>query len=423
MARRWRSIIALALITSTLASHYSAMASETVTYKYDALGRLVQVSRAGTVNNGITAAYTYDKADNRTNVNVAGAPALPDFTINDVSVTEGGSLVLTVTKTGSTSSTISVNFATANGTAAAGSDYTANSGTLIFAAADTTKSITILTADDAAVESAETVLVNLSGATGGATVSDSQGTGTINDNDAAPTCGGVSFTIGSNGAVTEGASSVFTVTKAGSTSSSCSVNYATANGTAAAGSDYTAASGTLTFTSAQASMTVSVGSTDDAAVESAETFSMSLSSPSGGSAIGTPGSATATLNDNDGAGSCSGVSFSVSDTAGDEGTTFGFIITKAGSTTVSCSVNYATANGTAVAPGDYQAQSGTFTFAPAETTKAVNITPPMTGPGEGTETMYLNLSSPTGGATITDSQGQGTIYNYFDDGGGGCPLC
>lgn len=45
-----------------------AAASETITYSYDALGRLVQVTRAGTVNNGASATYTYDPANNRTNV-------------------------------------------------------------------------------------------------------------------------------------------------------------------------------------------------------------------------------------------------------------------------------------------------------------------------------------------------------------------
>jgi len=49
----------------------AASASETITYSYDARGRLVQVKHGGTVNNNVTANYTYDKADNRTNVNVA----------------------------------------------------------------------------------------------------------------------------------------------------------------------------------------------------------------------------------------------------------------------------------------------------------------------------------------------------------------
>jgi YD repeat-containing protein len=113
--------------------------------------------------------------------------------------------------------------------------------------------------------------------------------------------GGVSFSVSSNGAVTEGANSVFTITKAGTASVSMSVDYATANNTAVAPGDYTSKSGTLTFTTSQASKTVSVTTVNDAAVESAETFKLNLSSPTGGSTLGTA-SATATINDNDGGG-------------------------------------------------------------------------------------------------------------------------
>lgn len=56
-------VFATLLLTSA-----SAQASETITYQYDALGRLVQVTRSGTVNNGASATYTYDPANNRTNV-------------------------------------------------------------------------------------------------------------------------------------------------------------------------------------------------------------------------------------------------------------------------------------------------------------------------------------------------------------------
>jgi YD repeat-containing protein len=113
-------------------------------------------------------------------------------------------------------------------------------------------------------------------------------------------CSGVSFTIASNGAVTEGVPSGFTVTRTGTITTSCTVNYATANGTATAGSDYTATSGTLTFTSAGSStQSVSVPTTDDAAYEGAETFVLNLSAPSSGAALGSPSSATATINDND----------------------------------------------------------------------------------------------------------------------------
>jgi hypothetical protein len=55
----------------------AAIASETVTYTYDAKGRLVKVERTGTVNNNLKAEYTLDKADNRTNVKLTGSPNSP----------------------------------------------------------------------------------------------------------------------------------------------------------------------------------------------------------------------------------------------------------------------------------------------------------------------------------------------------------
>jgi len=415
MTGRRRSLLALGLLVSCISPINSAFGGETVNYAYDARGRLIQVSRSGTVNDGIQASYSYDKADNRTNVTVTGQ----SLSVNDVSATEGSPLVFTVTRT-ATASAISVSYATSNGTATAGSDYTTTSGTLNFAVGQATGTVSVPTTDDTTSESAETVTLTLSNPTGGAILSDATGIGTINDNDAPPACSGVSFTIASNAAVTEGTNSVFTVTKSGTATGSCSVSYATSNGTATAGSDYTAKSGTLTFTTAQTSQTVSVTTTDDAAIESAETFSMSLSSPTGGSTVGSPGSATATLNDNDG-GACSGVSYSVNDASVTEGDPLVFTVTKAGSTTSSCSVSYATANGTATTPTHYTAASGTLTFTSTQTSKTVTVTTIYIGRLNATLNMYLNLSSPSAGATITDSQGKGSIAADGDP--NGCPLC
>ena len=61
---------ALAVVAAAVLTGRSANASETVNYTYDARGRLVKVERSGSVNNNVKADYTYDKADNRTNVNV-----------------------------------------------------------------------------------------------------------------------------------------------------------------------------------------------------------------------------------------------------------------------------------------------------------------------------------------------------------------
>lgn len=111
------------------------------------------------------------------------------LSIDDVQRVEGDSgnsnLVFTVTRSGDTSGTSSVDFATANGTAGSTSDYIVTSGTLQFLANETTKTISVQVNGDTDVEADETFFVNLSNASGAA-ILDNQGTGTIvDDNDGA----------------------------------------------------------------------------------------------------------------------------------------------------------------------------------------------------------------------------------------------
>lgn len=175
-------------------------ASESVSYCYDALGRLTQVGKTGGPASGKKTTTTYDAADNRSNQTTTtgtidctasgggGGPPGPSFSINDAIGTEGETLVFTVTKTGSTTSTYSVDYATANGTAT-GADYTAASGTLTFAPTQMTKMISVVTRTDFKVEPNETFYVNLSNPTNGATISDGQGIGTLfNDDSVCLTC-------------------------------------------------------------------------------------------------------------------------------------------------------------------------------------------------------------------------------------------
>lgn len=291
-----RSSVVLGLAAALAAS--AAVASETITYSYDARGRLVAVARSGTVNNGDTASYSYDKADNRTNVTVTtSGVSHPSFSVSDASAAEGSSLVFTVTRTGSTTASYSVNYATADGTATAASDYSAVSGTLTFAPSETSTTVPVATINDTSVESSEAFYLNLSGASGGATISDPQGVGTISDDDIAPP---PSFAISDASAI-EGGGLTFTVTKTGSISTSFSVSYATANGTATAGSDYSAVSGTITFAAAETSKTVTVSTIDDLDVEGFEDLHVNLSGATGGATI-SDAQAVGTIEDNDSSG-------------------------------------------------------------------------------------------------------------------------
>ncbi|NRT55988.1 hypothetical protein HNQ01_001723 [Leptothrix sp. C29] len=117
---------------------------------------------------------------------ITDAADLPKLSINDVVVNEGaGTATFTVTLTGATTQTTTVAFATADGTAKAGSDYTAVSGTLTFAPGETTKTITVPILNDAVYEGPESFTVNLSAPTN-AVIADGSGLGTIKDDGTGP---------------------------------------------------------------------------------------------------------------------------------------------------------------------------------------------------------------------------------------------
>lgn len=67
---RFRSLVFVCAIAALAAAAISVNAQETINYQYDARGRLVRVEHKGSVNNNVSANYSYDKGDNRTNVNV-----------------------------------------------------------------------------------------------------------------------------------------------------------------------------------------------------------------------------------------------------------------------------------------------------------------------------------------------------------------
>jgi ELWxxDGT repeat protein len=336
-------------------------------------------------------------------------PPPPALSINDVTVTEGNSGTttanFTVTLSAASTATVTVAYATANGTALAPSDYASTSGTLTFAPGQTSQTITVPIVGDTRDEFHETFLVNLSNPAN-ATIADAQGVGTIADNDPLPslTINDLSIAEGNAGTTTFN----FTVTLSAVSDKVVSVSYATANGTAAAGSDYTAASGTLTFNPGQTSKTVSVVVTGDTSVEPDETFLVNLSGATEATLVDAQGVGTIANDDS------SAVSLRIGDvsvTEGNSGTTNAtFTVSLSASSTLPVSVTYATANGTANAPGDYTAASGTLTFAPGQTSQTITVLVKGDRLGEPDETFFVNLSGATN-ATLDDGQGLGTILD------------
>ena len=210
--------------------------------------------------------------------------ALGSLSINDVTVAEGNSGTTNATFTVSLApvqpSPASVSYATADGTASAGLDYVATSGTLAFGACQGSAVVTVPVLGDLVDEPDETFFVNLSNPSG-ATIADGQGQGTITDDDPPPEV------VVEDCAVTEGNAGSqpcpFHLSLSNPSASVVSLNYATANGTAQAGSDYTAASGTVAFPALTTGpQTVNVSVLGDTIVEGDETFVLNLSGISGG---------------------------------------------------------------------------------------------------------------------------------------------
>ena len=201
--------------------------------------------------------------------------APPSLSINDVTVNEGaGTATFTVSLSTASGLAVSVDYATANGTALDGSDYNRASGTLNFAAGETTKTFTVPILDDAIDEQNETFTATLSNPSATATIADATGTATITDNDASPT-----LSIG-DVAVNEGAgTATFTVTLSAASGLPVSVNFATSSGTATSGSDFTAATGTLNFAAGETTKTFVVDILNDTIFEQSENFNVTLSAP------------------------------------------------------------------------------------------------------------------------------------------------
>ena len=208
--------------------------------------------------------------------------ARPALSIDEGSATEaaGASMRFAVNLDPASGRTVTVEYATADGTAMDGSDYTRTSGTLTFLPGTTTATVEVTILDDSENEEAETLMVTLSGAANAQFAGGGQtqpATGRIEDDDAPP-----ALSIG-DGSVTEaaGASIGFTVNLDPASGRTVTVDYATADVTATAGADYTSASGTLTFLQGATTATFEVEILDDSESEEAETFTVSLSGARG----------------------------------------------------------------------------------------------------------------------------------------------
>jgi hypothetical protein len=201
---------------------------------------------------------------------------------------------------------------------------------------------------------------------------------------------------------------VFTVSLSAPSDQTVSVNYATADGSATAGSDCQAASGTLTIPAGQTSGTITVLVNGDRLVEPNEAFFVSLSSPTNAT-IG-DGYGMGTIVDNEPRISIYNVSKKEGN--GKKTTLFTFLVTLSAAYDQAVTMSYRTVDGTATtSDGDYIAKTGTLTFAPGETTKTITIEVKGDSKKEANETFYLDLFDNSSNSLFTKNRGIGTILN------------
>ena len=337
---------------------------------------------AGATLGGVTVT-TLSIADNDSSVAMAATAATV--------LENAGSVRIEVRRLGSNATSASVAYTTLAGTATAGGDFTTTTGTLSFASGATNGFITVPITDDSAVESTETFVVRLSNPVGMLLGAPTDTTVQILENDCL-----IGLAVATANVLENAGQLSVTVTRTGGTASVATVAYATTDGTATSGSDYTALSGTLQFNAGESTKTLVVPILNDAAIESAETFRLTLSSPSGGAQAGAILVLTTTVVDNDSTFAFDLASDTVLESAGAKA----LVVRRTGSLNTAATVRYAATGGTATPVADYTLAAGVLSFAVGESTKALGITLANDQIVEGTETVVVTLSTPTAEAVL-----------------------
>jgi Zn-dependent metalloprotease len=308
-----------------------------------------------------------------------------------------GKAIVTATRTGGTAP-VTVDYYTMPFSAVPGEDYTPKTGTLSFGVGETSKTfeIPILndTDDDDSDEGFKVFLHNVgpSAALGAMSSADVS----IADNDLG---GAIQLKLAAYKAMETG-QVMITLTRTGGAASGATVHYFTSNGSAMAGSDYTATSGFLTFGAGQMTAKFAVPILADTLEEAdVETFNVNLDTFGGGATPGARTTAPVNITDNDEGGL---MQFKLANVRVSEGVgTATVVVTRTGGAASEAKVDFEAGGGSATATADYAPISGTLTFGAGETSKSfeVEIEDDAT-PGEPVETINLTLSNARNGAAL-----------------------
>lgn len=334
---------------------------------------------------------------------------VPSLSITPATIDEGGVLSFVVNLSSASTDTITVDFATSDGTAkTSDQDYTSRTGTLTFAPNQTSQTITIQTTSDTKLEGDETINLTLSNATN-ASIATNSAIGTIRNDDQRPTVGI------SNPSGKEGDQLAFVVSLSNPTELAVNVVYDTIDDTATvADSDYTSVSGTLTFNPGEQLKTIFVDTTSDRKFELDERFILRLLSADNADLSPSATDGSGILTNDDSQPSISISSIGGAQTEGNSGTTpFLFEVSLSNPSSEIITVNAATVSGGSATDGvDYTAIAQTLTFNPGQERQTITVLANGDTTVEADENFIVRLSNPTQATLSTGaSEASGIILN------------
>jgi hypothetical protein len=399
--------------TATAPSDFTALSLTTLTFQPGVQSMNVNVSIKGDALNEADETFLINLSapSNATFASSQGVGTIrnddapPTINIGDITVAEpsagSANATFVVSLSAASGQAVSLSYATADGSAAAGLDYQAQSGLITFNPGVTTQQVVVPINSDQLVEPNETFFVNLSNPSN-ALFGDNQAVGTITSTAGVPAVSILDKTV------TEGVDAVasFIVQLSAPSQQQVTVTYAVAGATAVAGADFQIPPAPLSvaFPPGITAQTIAVPIVDDTLDEGDETFGITLTGATGATLA--DGAAAGTIVDNDPPPSITIEDVKVSDSGSTPSAVFTISLSAPSSNAVT--VSYQTADGTATAGSDYQAQSGTLTIPAGATSATISIPIVADTLVEPDETFTVNLGNALN-ATLARSQATGTI--------------
>lgn len=321
-----------------------------------------------------------------------------------------GSVVVIVQRVGALNNNFSVNYATTNGSAISGVNYSPVSGTLLFTTNELFQSISVPLSDRQITTNVAFGLT-LSSATNALLVAPSNSVVVIQGSQAGLFLTNSAITVYKNSGILHipvVCNNPGLEPAAGNTNVvPMTVNYLTADGTALAGQDYRAASGTLLFSNGVATNYINVLILNNSLITGTRVFTLSLTNATAPGRIIPPGSQTITIIDSN-----SGLSFSQpAYTALKNGGPALITVIRTDNTNSVSSVAYATANGTAVSNVDYYATNGVLTFTNGAVSNSFSVSLISSGTVQPDKSVLLQLFNPVNGFLVTPSAATLTIHD------------